>query len=65
MTQQPEIRFVPLAAPLGASVVLTVGQDLSIGYTSHAATSVSLYLLESFTFRVLTPEAAVWLKYQS
>jgi len=35
------------------------GQDVSVGYDSHDGESVSLYLEESFTFRVLTPEAAV------
>jgi uncharacterized linocin/CFP29 family protein len=35
------------------------GQDLSVGYDSHDAEAVNLYLEESFTFRVLTPEAAV------
>ncbi len=31
MTQHPDIRFVPLSAPLAASVVLTIGQDLELG----------------------------------
>ena len=35
------------------------GQDLSIGYASHDAKAVALYLQESFSFRVATPEAAV------
>lgn len=34
------------------------GQDLAIGYSSHDAESVSLYLEESFSFIVATPEAA-------
>lgn len=38
------------------------GQDLSIGYDSHDAETVSLYLEESFTFHIATPEAAVVLK---
>jgi uncharacterized linocin/CFP29 family protein len=42
---------------------LTVGQDFSIGYLSHTDKSVRLYLIESFTFQVLTPEAAVGLSY--
>jgi uncharacterized linocin/CFP29 family protein len=37
------------------------GEDLSIGYDSHDADVVELYLVESFTFRVATPEAAVTL----
>lgn len=47
----------------GGDFELIVGRDLSIGYTSHDATKVNLYLLESLTFRVLSPEAAVWLRY--
>jgi uncharacterized linocin/CFP29 family protein len=47
----------------GDDFELVVGQDFSIGYLSHSATSVTLYLQESFTFRVLTPEAAVPLAY--
>jgi len=35
------------------------GQDLSIGYASHDAEAVRLYLEESFSFHVATPEAAV------
>ncbi len=38
---------------------LDIGQDISIGYLSHSATSVELYFQESFTFRVLTTEASV------
>jgi uncharacterized linocin/CFP29 family protein len=35
------------------------GQDLSIGYLDHDADVVRLYLEESFSFHVATPEAAV------
>jgi uncharacterized linocin/CFP29 family protein len=42
---------------------LTVGQDFSVGYLDHTSTSVLLYLQETFTFRVLTPEASVPLTY--
>ena len=47
----------------GGDFELTVGQDFSIGYLEHAASSVRLYLQESFTFRVLAAEAAVPLAY--
>lgn len=47
----------------GGDAELVVGQDFSIGYLQHDATSVQLYLQESFTFRVLAPEAAVPLAY--
>lgn len=43
----------------GGDFELAVGQDISIGYLSHSATTVELYLQESFTFRVLTSEAVV------
>jgi uncharacterized linocin/CFP29 family protein len=38
---------------------LRCGQDLSIGYDSHDGDGVRLYLEESLTFHVATPEAAV------
>jgi uncharacterized linocin/CFP29 family protein len=43
----------------GGHFLFESGQDLSIGYESHDAQSVELYLEESFSFRVATPEAAV------
>ena len=43
----------------GGDFVFDSGQDISIGYDSHDAARVSLYLEESFTFRKATPEAAV------
>jgi uncharacterized linocin/CFP29 family protein len=50
-----------LISTRGGDYELTVGQDLSIGYTAHDRTQVELYLTESFTFRVLENKAAVWL----
>lgn len=49
----------------GGDFELTVGQDLSIGYTSHDARSVRLHFVESLAFRVLTPEAAVAMVYRT
>jgi uncharacterized linocin/CFP29 family protein len=49
----------------GGDFELTVGQDFSIGYLDHDAKSVQLYLQESFTFRVLTTEAAIPLRYET
>jgi uncharacterized linocin/CFP29 family protein len=43
----------------GGDFELDIGQDISIGYLSHSDTVVQLYLQESFTFRLLTAEAAV------
>lgn len=45
----------------GEDFELTVGQDFSIGYLSHDAEAVRLYIEESFTFWNITPEAAVHL----
>jgi uncharacterized linocin/CFP29 family protein len=47
----------------GGDFCLTVGRDISIGYASHDAKSVSLYMVESFTFQTLGEEAAVPLTY--
>ena len=47
----------------GGDFELTVGQDFSVGYLDHTGTSVLLYLQETFTFRVLSPHAAVPLTY--
>jgi uncharacterized linocin/CFP29 family protein len=43
----------------GGDFELAIGQDISIGYLGHSRSAVELYLQESFTFRVLTAEAAV------
>jgi uncharacterized linocin/CFP29 family protein len=47
----------------GGDFELSVGQDFSIGYLDCTLERVRLYLQETFTFRVLAPEAAVPLKY--
>jgi uncharacterized linocin/CFP29 family protein len=46
----------------GGDFLLTVGADLSIGYAGHDRGNVDLYLVESFTFRVLEGAAAVHLR---
>jgi uncharacterized linocin/CFP29 family protein len=45
----------------GGDFDLHIGQDISIGYLGHTDTSVRLYLQETFTFLMLTSEAAVGL----
>jgi uncharacterized linocin/CFP29 family protein len=54
-----------LVSKRGGDMVLTLGQDISIGYISHDTKSVRLYLTESFTFRVLAPEAYIGLELQA
>jgi uncharacterized linocin/CFP29 family protein len=43
----------------GGDFGLYIGQDVSIGYLSHTEALVRLYLQETFTFLLLTTEAAV------
>jgi uncharacterized linocin/CFP29 family protein len=57
----PGVEGAVVVSQRGGDFLLEVGEDLSIGYTSHDAESVQLYLVESFTFRVATAEAAVGL----
>jgi uncharacterized linocin/CFP29 family protein len=45
----------------GGDFVLDCGQDLSIGYRDHDTEVVRLYVEESFSFRVVEPDAAVTL----
>ena len=46
----------------GGDFIFESGQDLSLGYHYHNHEQVHLYLEESFTFRAVTPEAAVVLE---
>ena len=43
----------------GGDFELAVGRDISLGYLDHDRRVVHLYVEESLTFRVLTPEAAI------
>jgi uncharacterized linocin/CFP29 family protein len=55
----PAIEGAVVLTTRGGDFDLHVGQDLSIGYLSHSDTVVRLYLQETFTFLLLTTEAAV------
>lgn len=55
----PAIEGAFVLTTRGGDFSLHIGQDVSIGYTSHTETTVSLYLQETFTFLLLTAEAAV------
>jgi uncharacterized linocin/CFP29 family protein len=55
----PGVRGGVLLSMRGGDFLLDCGQDLSVGYHSHDAEAVELYLEESLAFRVVTPEAAV------
>jgi uncharacterized linocin/CFP29 family protein len=59
----PAVNGAVVLSQRGGDHELTIGEDFSIGYLSHTATTVRLYIEESFTFRVLSPEAHVVLRY--
>jgi uncharacterized linocin/CFP29 family protein len=55
----PAIEGALLLSTRGGDYELHLGQDVSIGYLSHDASSVQLYFQESLTFLVNTAEASV------
>src|SRR5580700_656605 len=55
----PAIEGAFVLTTRGGDFELDIGQDVSIGYLSHTDTAVRLYLQETFTFLLLTTEAAV------
>jgi uncharacterized linocin/CFP29 family protein len=55
----PGVRGAVVVSLRGGDFLFDSGEDLSVGYESHDADAVQLYLEESFSFRVATPEAAV------
>jgi uncharacterized linocin/CFP29 family protein len=63
MYRAPAVDGAIVLSQRGGDFELIVGQDLSIGYLSHDAEKVTLYLEESMTFRLLSADAAVPLVY--
>lgn len=55
----PGVRGAVLVSLRGGDFLFESGQDISIGYDHHDAEAVHLYLEESFSFRAVTPDAAV------
>lgn len=55
----PAIEGAFVVTTRGGDFALHIGQDVSIGYLSHTGETVRLYLQETFTFLLLTTEAAV------
>ena len=55
----PGVRGAVVVSLRGGDFLFESGQDLSLGYAGHDGQNVRLYLEESFSFRVATPEAAV------
>jgi uncharacterized linocin/CFP29 family protein len=59
VVRAPGVRGGVVLSLRGGDFLLDCGQDLAVGYQHHDAESVTLYLEESISFRVVTPEAAV------
>ena len=59
----PGLSGAAIVSLRGGDFIFDSGQDLAIGYDSHDADSIHLYLQESFSFHVATPEAAVALAF--
>ena len=55
----PAIQGAFVVTTRGGDFDLHIGQDVSIGYLNHTDATVRLYLQETFTFLMLTAEAAV------
>jgi uncharacterized linocin/CFP29 family protein len=55
----PAIQGAFVLSTRGGDFDLHIGQDFSIGYLSHTDAAARLYLQETFTFLLLTSEAAV------
>jgi uncharacterized linocin/CFP29 family protein len=49
-----------LVSTRGEDLELILGQDLAIGYEKSTAEQVTLYITESFTFRILQPAALIF-----
>ena len=54
----PGVKGALVLSLRGGDFLFESGQDLAIGYSSHDTEDVNLYLEESFSFVVATPEAA-------
>lgn len=58
----PGVEGAVVLSTRGGDFHLELGSDVSLGYAGHDATTVRLYLEESCSFRVSSPEAAIALR---
>jgi uncharacterized linocin/CFP29 family protein len=59
----PAVDGAVVLSQRGGDFELVVGEDLSVGYRSHDADTVTLYIEESLAMRINSPDAAVHLAY--
>jgi uncharacterized linocin/CFP29 family protein len=55
----PGVQGAVVLSMRGGDFLFDSGEDISVGYDRHDGDAVHLYLEESFSFRAVTPEAAV------
>jgi uncharacterized linocin/CFP29 family protein len=55
----PGVQGAVIVSLRGGDFLFECGQDISVGYDHHDTEAIELYLEESFSFRVVTPEAAI------
>ncbi len=60
----PAVDGAVVLSQRGGDFELTVGEDFSIGYRADDAASVDLFIEETLTFHINTPEAAVHLAHR-
>lgn len=58
----PSIEGSYLVSLRGGDMEMVLGQDYSVGYQSRNKETVTLFITESFTFRLINPEAVIPLK---
>lgn len=58
----PTLEGAIVVSMRGGDYILTLGEDVRIGYLSHDAENVQLYVQETATFRAETAEASVVIK---
>lgn len=60
----PAVTGAAVISARGGDYELSVGQDMAVGYAKHDTEKIELYLVETFTFRVIEPRAAVEIKFK-
>ncbi|HVC13975.1 MAG TPA: family 1 encapsulin nanocompartment shell protein [Acidimicrobiales bacterium] len=59
IVRAPGVNGAVVVSLRGGDFLFESGEDLSVGYTHHDAELVHLYLEESFSFRIVSPDAAI------
>jgi uncharacterized linocin/CFP29 family protein len=57
--QSQQLQGGLLISTRGGDFRMDVGQDVSVGYSTHVTERIDLFLLLTLTFRILNAEAAV------